>query len=57
MSIEKLEKKIEDLEDFLREFYADQMIKTDHRMTYSMYRRLTLIFKDIYWHLDGMKEK
>lgn len=56
MSKEKLEEKVEKLEDLLREIYIDQMVKKDYLITPSMYRRIGLMFKDIYWELDGIKE-
>lgn len=56
MSKKNIEQKLEELEDFLREFYADQLMKTNHKMTYAMHRKITSILKDIYKQLDSMKE-
>lgn len=56
MSKEKLEEKLEKLQDLLGEIYIDQMVTKDYVITPAMYRRIGLIFKDIYWELDGIKE-
>lgn len=56
MSKEKLENKLEKLEDLFREIYIDQMVKKDYVISPSMYRKIGLMFKDIYWELDGIKE-
>lgn len=57
MRKEKLEAKLEKLENLLAEIYTDQMVVKDYRITPTMYRKIKVMFKDIYWELDGIKEE
>lgn len=52
MNKEEIEKKLEILEDLLRNIYADQMIKKDYIINHAQYKKISKLFLEIYAELD-----
>ena len=55
MNKEDIEKKIEEIEEIIGQIYVDQMVKQDVPLSHTKYKRLNILFKDIYWFLDGLE--
>lgn len=57
MNKDKLEKNLEELEAIIGQIYVDQMVRKDYVITPSIYRRIGVIFKDIYWEVDKLESE
>lgn len=57
MNKDKLEKNLEELETIIGQIYVDQMVRKDYVITPSIYRRIGVIFKDIYWEVDKLESE
>ena len=53
MNKEVIEKKIENLEEAIREIYIDQMVKKDYIISHTEYKKIGKLFLEIYAELDN----
>lgn len=56
MNKQKMEQKLEELEEILRQIYVNQMVRKDYVITPAMYRKIGVVFKDIYWEVDKLED-
>lgn len=52
MNREEIEKKLENLEEFIRQIYVDQMVRKDYVIGHAEYKKIGKMFSDIYSELD-----